>query len=211
MFIEVLTIFSVLIPLVVIIPSIAYPKKVGRSFMGAALFILSLNSLAFDSFSYLCHIYSWNNSMLNEFYSLFAILLVLLILKILNGRKRILLNLIRLSFVLLAFLTYIVFTDRNLFPIIYITFSIFVFFECIILYNDFLNGHISESIIRKPEFWVVSGLFVFYGFSIFVSLFEKYIIEGNLELYMAIWPIQLIANIIQFALLSIAQCQIIKK
>jgi hypothetical protein len=210
-FIEVLTVFSVFIPLLVIMPSIANSKKVSRSSLGTALLILSFNSFGFDSLSYLFHVYSWYNSILNEFYTLFAIFLVLLILKILNGRKRQLFNILRICIVLLALVTYIISKDQGVLSIIYITFSLFVFFECILLYNDFLNDQVSEPIIQKPEFWVVSSLFVFYGFSIFVSLFEKYIIEGNMELYLAIWPIQLISNIVQFTLLSIAQCRIIKK
>lgn len=74
--------------------------------------------------------------------------------------------------------------------------GIIIFSCCLIYYSDELNEPIADKILNKPEFWIVSGLFIYYGATWILLLAAHYFVK-NPSTFMYIWEGQNMLNILK--------------
>ena len=86
----------------------------------------------------------------------------------------------------------------------YLIFSIIVVILSLLYFRTVLNEMKIPNLYGHPPFWIVFAYLTYYGGTISLTLFQDYIIGGNLDVYIILWSIQLIANIIFSILISIS-------
>ncbi len=94
-------------------------------------------------------------------------------------------------------LIFILCEDINKFhPFSAVTEGIIIFLCCLIYYGDELNEPKIDKILNKPEFWIVSGFFIYYGVLWIILLAAHYFVQ-NPSTFKFIWDGQNILNILK--------------
>ena len=86
----------------------------------------------------------------------------------------------------------------------YLIFSIIVVILSFLYFRTVLNEMTIPNLYDHPPFWIVFAYLTYYGGTISLTLFQDYIIGGNIDVYIILWSIQLIASIIFSILISIS-------
>lgn len=74
--------------------------------------------------------------------------------------------------------------------------GIIIFLCCLMYYGGELNEPKADKILNKPEFWIVSGLFIYYGATWILLLAAHYFVR-NPSTFMYIWEGQNMLNILK--------------
>jgi len=74
--------------------------------------------------------------------------------------------------------------------------NIFLIFFSLSYFVKAINELKYNKITQDIEFWLNFGLLLFYGTTLFISLFETYLRHGNPDTNIYTWPILYIANIL---------------
>ncbi len=77
-----------------------------------------------------------------------------------------------------------------------ITLNIFLIFFALSYFVKAINELKYDKITHDIDFWLNFGLLLFYGTTLFISLFEAYLRHSNSDTNMYTWPILYIANIL---------------
>jgi len=84
----------------------------------------------------------------------------------------------------------------------YLTILVFSF-SLVYFYHLLIEMKIAN-ILTHSFFWICSAFIVYFGATFSISIFEEIVRSDNMELFLAVWPIQLVTTIIYNLLLTIA-------
>jgi hypothetical protein len=77
-----------------------------------------------------------------------------------------------------------------------LTYKFAIFLLILMYYGDELNEPKADKILNKPEFWIVSGLFIYYGATWIILLAAHYFVKSPIT-FMYIWEGQNVLNILK--------------
>lgn len=195
-----LSVFSPTIPLITVLIN---RKNLKKSILIAILF-LPLLSLTSDLLSWwfvkrvefqfaILHVYTFlaGSTLFYYFYHLFEIRRYFVLIS----------QLIFTSFCILSTLFWGGLYQTNTVP--NITLNIFVITFSLAYFVKAINELKFDKITHDIHFWLNFALLLLYGTTLFFSLFETYLRQGNPDINQYTWPILYIANIMFNAILTI--------
>lgn len=85
----------------------------------------------------------------------------------------------------------------------YSTLAILIIIFALAYFVKAINELKYNRITHDMDFWINFGLLLLYGTTLFISLFESYIRDSNLNMTMQTWPIIYVANILFSVILTV--------
>ncbi|TNF48828.1 MAG: hypothetical protein EP305_04455 [Bacteroidetes bacterium] len=196
------SILSGLIPIGLILTKI---KKCLQKFWLALLFLVVI-AVFTDTICYFFSKHYIRTITIINVYTIVSSFIILLIFRLLAREKKVIKLIITILLpitVIVGFIQLYNIGNSFLMTEYHTIYAVFFLLLSLVIYHSLLQDELINEILKEPKFWIVSAFFFYYGFSFFVSLFENIIIEDDVKITLTLWPIQLLATIVQNVFFSI--------